>query len=620
LLEGITLGDGVSAWTNDPKTWTSDYNRPSCWGDNHTKLPYDFTRLGDSLRLAEIPKNDLFNTSEPKRYALFSVINAAPEDCAPAKAIREGLVALHWNEYRLPPLSNFSGLRHLYLTNSSGVGFKGNLASISHEWQPGYNRPDPIDLDWLHAIKSLRRIDLYFRDYTNDKSDEFLKKASFPVLEELNFEKYKDTSPSLPPGIRSAGINDLWVSHERLPELLTIPGFHANSALIARQEYQEGSRYVEPTRQEVEIVPVKDRGEPLAAKELSALKKLLRGDSPEMVMQGLKILQTATPATIDALLDKCSVQWDYRYQGHFGGDWPGRLCGPLFDSIKRNPLGEAVRMNLISLAAPGFKPVDDIRNLLIDIALPPAVVPIDVSGFNGIYRLKITIDPSKPTENWITGMEKLTTLQKLELHFGADSSFATLEKAMSLGFQPPASVTEMEITYSFRDVLVSPDFITVSPNLRKLTIELHGKLEEIAKLRGMDPTKLEELNLKYYSINDKSLAEDLTGLSPFVNLRSLRGSRSSLKSLNGVSGFKNLRAIELESDSLEDISELPRVTTLESLKLGDRSGQELPIGDLAALPLLNSLDFGRHRVVDPQSLLKFRPDTVIKAKALGTSL
>ena len=563
-----------------------------------------------------MPKNDLFNTSEAKRYALFSVINAAPEDCAPAKAIREGLVALHWADDRLPPLSNFTGLRHLYLVNSQGTGFSGNLASLVITSQPGSNRPDPIDLEWIYPIKSLRSITLDLRQFNTDKTDEFLKKASFPKLEELSFESFRDSSPEMPQGITKLRIQNLWVSHKRLPELLAFPHLSVGSVLIARKDSEIYQAPEEPKFQPVKVTAVKDRGEPLPAKELAALKKLLRDDSPEIVMQGLKILRTASPATLDALLDKSTVQWDERNVGHFGGYGSGRLGGPLFDSIKRNPLGEAVRMNLLSLAAPGFQPVDDIRKEIQDIDLPPAIVPIDVSGFNGIRRLRITIDPSKPSENWITGMEKLTTLQKLELEF-ADAGFGrSLQKAAPLGFTPPDNVTEMGVDFSYSEVKVKLDFFRVSSNLRKLKIQQFGPLANLALLKGLDPAKLEELILDYDSSNDQLPPEDFTSLAPFVNLVSISGSRSCLKSLKGVSVFKNLRSINFESDGLEDVAELAQVTSLESLELGDRSVQELPIGDLAALPRLKSLDFGRHRVSDPKNLLKFRPETKIKLQGL----
>ena len=365
------------------------------------------------------------------------------------------------------------------------------------------------------------------------------------------------------------------------------------------------------------IVPVTDRGEAIPAKELTSLKKLLRDDDPATVIQGLKILHTATPATIDALLEKSAVKWDDHAVGCFGGYCSGRLGGPLFDSLRRNTLGESVRMNLLSLASPGFKPVDDIRDETREISLPPADVPIDVSGFNGIRRLKITIDPSKRTDNWITGLEKLTTLQKLELLLSAEVH-SSLEKVYPLNFTPPQNVTEMEISCSYSDVKVKPDFISVSPNLRKLKIAGCWPLDDIPLLKGMDHSKLEVLDLDYYTSRDKLPSEDLTGLASFVNLKFLSGSRFWLTSLKGVEVFKSLRSLELESESLEGISELAGVTAIEKLKLGDYSGNEIMIGDLAALPLLNSLDFGKHKVADPHSLLKFRPETSIKLKNLDS--
>jgi hypothetical protein len=609
----------ITAWTNDKKAWEaiSSYDRPSRWGNSAGTLPCELKVLGESVRLAEVPKNDLFNSSEAKRYALFSVINAAPEDCSAAKAIREGLVALHWRDGKLPPLSNFKALRHLYLTNSQGVGFTGALSSIVHTWEPGSKRPDPMDLEWIHEIKTLRSIGLYFQNYSNEELDEFLKKASFPALEEINFEKYQDNSPPIPAGIKKVGIDDLWISHQRLPELLSMPHLSAGNVLIAKKNSEVYQHPDEPKFEPVKITSVKERGEALSPKELSALKKLLRDDSPETVMQGLKILHTATPATIDALLEKSAVTWGYNSEGELGGNSGARLSGPFFDSLKRNDLGEAVRINLLSLATPGCQPADEIRKALHTISLPPAIVPIDVGGFNGIRRLKITIDPSKRTDNWITGLEKLTMLQKLELQLSA-GLHSSLEKVFPLGFTPPQNVTEMEISCSYCDVKVKPDFISVSPNLRKLKIAGCWPLDDIPLLKGMDHSKLEVLDLDYYTSRDKLPSEDLTGLASFVNLKFLSGSRFWLTSLKGVEVFKSLRSLELESESLEGISELAGVTAIEKLKLGDYSGNEIMIGDLAALPLLNSLDFGKHKVADPHSLLKFRPETSIKLKNLDS--
>jgi hypothetical protein len=618
LLEGISLSEGITAWTNNGKAWTANYDRPGRWGENHAKLPCDLTEQGQVIRLAEIPKNDLFNTAEAKRYALFSVINAAPEDCAPAKAIREGLIALHWKEAKLPPLSNFTALRHLYLEGCNGHESIGEITSLVFA-SSGYKQG--LVPDWILPLKSLKRLDVS-ASIDREKRNGFLKAAAFPALEELVWSDFDQKSPCIPSTIRDVWINSVRIPHSRLEEVLRFPRFRASSISIETDQEDAGNNTKaarkEPEFQPVKIVPVKDRGEALPAKELASLKKLLRDDAPETVMQGLKILRASTPATIDALLDKSTVQWDDRNMGHFGGYVSGRLGGPLFDSLKRNELGEAVRMNLLSLAAPGFRPVDAIRSEIRDIDLPPAIVPIDVSGFNGIMRLKITIDPSKPTENWITGMEKLTTLQKLDLKFSGGGSFENLERALPLGFTPPGNVTEMDIDFSYREVKVNPDFFSVSSNLRKLKIEQFGPLSNLALLKGLDPTKLEELILDYDSSNDQLPPEDLTSLAPFVNLVSISGSRSCLKSLKGVSVFKNLRSINFESDGLEDVAELAQVTSLESLKLGDHSGHGLSMGDLAILPRLGFLNYGSHRVTDPRTLMKFRPGTSIRIKSLDS--
>jgi hypothetical protein len=158
-------------------------------------------------------------------------------------------------------------------------------------------------------------------------------------------------------------------------------------------------------------------------------------------------------------------------------------------------------------------------------------------------------------------LEKLTTLQKLELQLSA-GVHSSLEKVYPLSFTPPQNVTEMEISCSYSDVKVKPDFIAVSPNLRKLKIDGCWPLADIPSMKGMDPAKLEELILDYDSSNDQLPPEDLTSLAPFVNLVSISGSRSCLKSLKGVSVFKNLRSINFESDGLEDIAELAQVTSL----------------------------------------------------------
>jgi hypothetical protein len=616
LLEGISLANGITAWTNDAKAWTAGYSRPDKWGENHAKLPCDLTVLGETFRLAEIPRNDLFNTAEAKRYALFSVINAAPEDCAPAKAIREGLVALHWKEDRLPPLSNFMALRHLYLDGCNGNESIGGITSLAFD-SSAYK--EGLVLDWVLPIKSLKRLDVS-ASIDEGRRNTFLKEASFPTLEELGWPDFNEGSPSIPATIRDVWCNSVHIPHSRLGEVLTFPRFRANFMTIQTVREDAGRKRV-AGRNEVdsvapEITPVKDRGEPLPAKELASLKKLLRDDSPEIVMNGLKILHSATPATIDVLLEKSTVKWDDRNVGHFGGYVSGRLGGPLFDSIKRNDLGEAVRMNLLSLASPGFQPIDDIRKEIRDIALPAAVVPIDVSGFNGIWKLKITVDASKSTESWITGLEKLTTLRALDLELTGGGYGSKLEKAFPLGFTPPVNVAEMSIDLNYQEVKVKPDFITVSPNLRKLKIAPVWPLADIPLLKVMDPSKLEDLILGD-GLSDAHLpAEDLTGLAPFVNLKVLGGSSYTLQNLNGIELLKSLCSIELEGECLEQISELAGLSNLEKLKLSENSAHALAVAPLANLPALKSMDLGGHGVSDPDSLLKFRPETTIKLKNL----
>ena len=619
LLEGISLAKGITAWTNDAKVWTSseNYNRPSGWGECDGKLPSELTSLGETFRLGEVPKNDLFNTSEAKRYALFSVINAAPEECVPAKSIREGLVALHWADDRLPPLSNFKALRHLYLFNSKGDGFTGSLVSLIHKWGSGSNQQDPMDLDWIHALKSLRRLDLYFNTYSRTKSDAFLKKASFPMLEELHFERYGDNSPPIPPTVKHLGISNLWITHERLPEFLSIPRIRADEVRIAKNESDDYATDEKAKFQQVQVIPIKDRGEVLAPKELSALKKLLRDDAPETVMQGIKILHTASPATIDALLEKSTVDWGYNSEGVLGGNSGARLSGPFFDSLKRTDLGEAVRVNLLSLATPGCKAADEIRSRVgsISVSCP---VPIDFSGFSGLRALSLTLDPSKPTDNWITGIDHLGDLTELNLNLSCRQYDAVVKNPAPLGFVTPPGVTEMRIEFQCRVSGPSRDFIAVSPNLRKLTVESFGSLEGIATLGRIAPSKLEELKLGS-SYSDEDLPpEDLSALAPFVNLRSITGSRSNLNSLKGVVALKELRVLELESESLGDISELSRMTGLESLKLGDSSASPFAIAPLANLPALKSMDLGGHKVSDPASLLKFRHGTSISLKNLDS--
>jgi Leucine-rich repeat (LRR) protein len=452
----------------------------------------------------------------------------------------------------------------------------------------------------------------------------FLKAASFPALEELVWPDFNKGSAGIPGTIRDVWCNSVHIPHSRLGEVLTFPRFRANFMTIQTVREDAGSKRV-ACRNEVdsvvpEITPVNDRGEPLPAKELASLKKLLRDDSPETVMKGLEILHAATPATIDALLEKSMVKWDDRNVGHFGGYVSGRLGGPLFDSLKRNDLGEAVRMNLLSLASPGFQPVDDIRKEIRDITLPPPVVPIDVSGFNGIWKLKITVDTSKPTKNWIAGLEKLTTLRALEMELTGGGYGSKLEKAFPLGFTPPVNVTEMSIDLNYQEVKVKPDFITVSPNLRKLKIDGVWPLADIPLLKGLDPSMLEELILDYDSSSIHLPAEDLTSLAAFENLQSISGSRKSLRSLKGISGFKKLKSLILKTEQLEDISELSRVSTIESVELDGSSTHEVSIGDLVGLASLVQLDLGGHRVTDPMSLLKFRPETTIRIKGLDNRI
>ena len=615
LLEGISLAKGITAWTNDGKAWTANYDRPVKWGDNGGKLPCNLTVQGQGIRLAEIPKNDLFNSSETKRYALFSVINAAPDDCAPAKAIREGLLALYWRDDRLPPLSKFTGLRHLYLDGCNGNESIGGITSLvfaSHGYKQG------LVLDWILPIKSLKRLEVTASlNYTDLR--EFLKKASFPSLEELVWPTFDKVSPAIPGTLRDVTFGTVDIPHSRIQELLQFPKFRANQLYVKTGEEDDNGNKSNAAGKDAadvipKIVPVKDRGEALSVKELAALKKLLRDDSPETVLQGLKILGTATPATIDALLEKSTATWGWQSEGQLGGNT--RLGGPFFDSLKRTDLGEAVRINLLSLASPGCRPADDIRKVIREIELPKAVVPIDVSGFPWIRRLRIVIDPSKSTENWITGMEKLTSLRKLELKLSGDDIYGKLTKAAPLSIQPPESVTEMRIEFGYKEVKVKPDFITVSPNLRKLELNGFGPLQNIALLKGIDPSKLEELYVESSYSNKDLLTQDLTCLAPFVNLISISGCISGLKTLKGVSLLKKLRELDLKEESLEDISELSQLSLFETLGLNSYSKQKLTIGSLAAIASAKALKFGGHQVTDPESLLKFSPKTELSIMGL----
>lgn len=610
LLEGISLAKGITAWTNDANAWTANYNRPDRWADNDAKLPCDLTVLGETFRLAEIPRNDLFNTSEAKRYALFSVINAAPDDCAAAKSIREGLVALHWKDDRLPPLSNFKALRHLYLDGCNGHESIGGITSLVFA-SSGYK--EGLMADWILPIKSLKRLDVS-ASIAGDDND-FLKKASFPMLEELVWPNFDKNSPAITTDtLRDVWFNRVDIPHSRLGELLRFPRFRAKQVTI-RTTVGDGIWTVTdgepkaPLEVLMKIVPVKDRGEVLPFKELASLKKLLRDDSPDTVLQGLKILRTASPATIDALLEKSTCQWGYNSEAELGGNT--RLGGPFFDSLKRNDLGEAVRFNLLSLATPGCKPADDIRKVIKGIKLPRLVVPIDVSGFQGLQSLTLSIDPSLPSHELLVGLEKLPSLRKLELNLGEENQSydSVLKKPIPLEIIPPDSVVEMSISFNFQEIKARLDFITVSPNLRELTVAGAGDFKNIAMLKGINPSKLEVVSFKSTYSENKVLSEDLTELAPFENLTSISGSLENLKSLRGISAFKKLKSLELDSESLEDISELAQLREFERLSLSSYADQKLSIGSLSEIASANHLNFGGHQVIDPQSLLKFMPST-----------
>lgn len=616
LLEGISLANGITAWTNDAKAWTAGYSRPDKWGENHAKLPCDLTVLGETFRLAEIPRNDLFNTAEAKRYALFSVINAAPEDCPAAKAIREGLVALHWKEDRLPPLSNFMALRHLYLDGCNGNESIGGITSLAFD-SSGYKQG--LVFDWILPIKSLKRLDVS-ASIDEGRRNTFLKAAAFPTLEELVWPDFNEGSPGIPGTIRDVWCNSVHIPHSRLGEVLTFPRFRANFMTIQTVREDAGRKRV-AGRNEVdsvapEITPVNDRGEPLPAKELAALKKLLRDDSPEIVMQGVKILHSATPATIDALLEKCRVTWGYT-GGELGGNT--RLAGGFFDNLKRNELGEAVRINLLSLASPGFKPVDEIRCKVTGIILSRygrCPVPVDFSGYTGLKSLTIGMDPSLPTQGWITGLEKLESLSEINMTLSGMGSDETIKNPKPLGIIPPATVTQMSIEIRGKYDGKPLGFIPMPCGLRKLTISNFGSLANLTTLGGLNPDILEELEVVSGWHDDNIADEDLTSLAPFLNLLSISGSRKSLKSLKGISGFKKLKSLIMKTEQLEDFSELAQVSSLEVLSLGENSAHQLEISNLAALPLLKSLDFGRHLISDPECLLKFRSETTIKIMGL----
>jgi hypothetical protein len=614
LLEGISLANGITAWTNDAKAWTAGYSRPDKWGENHAKLPCDLTVLGETFRLAEIPRNDLFNTAEAKRYALFSVINAAPEDCAAAKAIREGLVALHWVEGKLPPLTNFKALRHLYLNNVNGHDAIGPIESLVFD-QSGYQ--SDLSYDWILPLSSLRKLDVGVRN-DEEKRDALLKKASFPVLEEFVWPNLDNDSPEIPSRIRDVRVEYVNVQHSRLQKLLRFPRFRAGQICIKTGD-EDGNKKREAkddTVNSIKIVPLKARGDVLPAKELAALKKLLRDDSPEIVMQGVKILHSATPATIDALLEKCRVSWGFT-EGELGGNT--RLAGGFFDNLKRNELGEAVRINLLSLASPGFKPVDEIRCKVTGIILSKygrCPVPVDFSGYTGLKSLTIGMDPSLPTQGWITGLEKLESLSEINMTLSGMGSDETIKNPKPLGIIPPATVTQMSIEIRGKYDGKPLGFIPMPCGLRKLTISNFGSLANLTTLGGLNPDILEELEV-VSGWHDDNLADvDLTSLAVFENLQSISGSRKSLRSLKGITGFKKLKSLRLETEQLEDISELAQVSSLEVLSLGENSAHQLEISNLAALPLLKSLDFGRHLISDPECLLKFRSETTIKIMGL----
>ena len=226
------------------------------------------------------------------------------------------------------------------------------------------------------------------------------------------------------------------------------------------------------------------------------------------------------------------------------------------------------------------------------------------------------MDPSLPTQGWITGLEKLESLSEINMTLSGEGFDETIKNPKPLGIIPPATVTQMSIEIRGKYDGKPLGFIPMPCGLRKLTISNFGSLANLTTLGGLNPDILEELEVVSGWHDDNLADEDLTSLVVFENLQSISGSRKSLRSLKGITGFKKLKSLRLETEQLEDISELAQVSSLEVLSLGENSAHQLEISNLSALPLLKLLDFGRHQISDPESLLKFRSETTIMLKYL----
>ena len=634
LLEGIALKKGVNAWINDEKSWKSGYgaNRPQCWGHLDTGIPAKIAVGGDKLLLDEIPKNDLFTGSDARRYALMRVIDAAPDDCAAAKAIREGLVGLLWNfsslssskPAKFPPLQNLASLKHLYfdLRHSSPSGTATLPASVVTLALESCH-----DIDWLPEHAGVSKLTV-----ANSARADLKPLKKLRGLKEVKFEEEITTTQaeSIPGAVESIELGRVSCDYSLLCKLMDRPRLVVGHLNVEDEEDNAGSAHhsdaaAGKTAGAPKLsAPKANKSEPLPAKQISAIKKLLCEDKPASALKGLALLQGASAATFDLLLGKADFSEASRWDS--GMRW---WKVQFFDALKKttknawgssgdNDLSDCLKITLISTAPAGCRVADAVRDHVKSLRLPSAFpITVDLSGLTRLEQLEFTIDLSKPECDHVKGLEKLVALKRVKVSFPYKKATRLPPK---LNLPLPSCVEELSILADvhFSEVgkttLPNLEFFPAMTNLKSVSVQ---SVESLASLDRFSPSPVARVQA------DQVLDSDLRRLPFKKSIVSLNGKFPKLTSLEGLEECHLLEELLLDAPLLADIDALEKLKKLRSVRLGpggyyDRHGAEGP--EPAAMPLsvlknhagLTRVDYGSHSPVDFSMITHFKSKPAIR--------
>jgi hypothetical protein len=591
--------------------------------------------MGEELHLDGIPTNTLFTGSEPRRYALFAILNAAPEDCAAAREIRNGLVALYWKGWNPPSLERFTALKHLYLQGCSSTGRSG-LVSLAVD--PDGASGDP---SWIGSFQGLRRLSIH-KSHFNNFDFGFVEKMT--SLREIELHSLNEKENLAASGLDRLCIAELRARRDQIPHLLKNKTLIIGNAQISKSGDQTESH--DSPKEQVQERALKntastcDPGTALPAKEISKIKKLLLADDPKQALEGLKFLRGQSAATFNQIFGKFDFTNEIA-----AGNWNHPQTGlgwnvDLFESLKKtsigsngiknstNPLSDCLKINLTSMAPEGCHAAEILRDGVVALKVPDECpIPVDLAGFKSLNSLVLRIDLGDPDCSHLSGFECLVSLKKLSLSFPAPQN-SKLPAKLSLPL--PSGIEELEVnaceshlTVYDGSTIPSLDFLTVPPSLKKL------KVSNVSRLGALE--KFKESPLAYLEIQNAQ-DTDLGDLPFKATLTSIIGTLPQLASLKGLESCPRLEELKLERESLKDINHLGAIKALRRIVLSsetrsydekgkpvERALPELHLSPIKDLPNLELVDLGAHPIADFELVPSFQSNPDFKLTGISVT-